>query len=319
MSPSPREVRRVRHPLKMRELSVKRLAQISPRLLRVTLSGDLEDFLSASFDDHIKVFFPARPGEQPALPTVTEQGVSFDPERPRPAARDYTPRRYDPATGELDIEFVLHGEGPAASWARGAKVGDPLAIGGPRGSFILPDGLDWYLLAGDETALPAIARRLEQAAPGERLLVLIELESADARIALPTQADAQVTWLCREAGDASLAEAVAKLTLPAGEGFAWAAAEYASVRPLRQHLIDTLGIDRQHNLRRYGRLCARTLARAHARSGDAVLLSAYLGKSDAFADAITSFACAYADQNERDHEALVKAVRSGKVDAIAIS
>lgn len=73
------------------------------------------------------------------------------------------------------------------------------------------------------------------------------------------------------------------------------------------------------NLRRYGRLCARALARAHARSGDAVLLSAYLGKSDAFADAIVSFSVPYADQNERDHASLVKAVRAGRVDAMTIS
>ncbi|WP_233171661.1 DUF2252 domain-containing protein [Dyella sp. ASV21] len=73
------------------------------------------------------------------------------------------------------------------------------------------------------------------------------------------------------------------------------------------------------NLRRYGRLCAHALARAHARSGDAVMLAAYLGKSDAFADAIASFSVAYADQNERDHAALVKAVRAGRIDATTIN
>lgn len=72
------------------------------------------------------------------------------------------------------------------------------------------------------------------------------------------------------------------------------------------------------NLRRYGRLCAHTLARAHARSGDAVLLAAYLGKSDAFADAIALFSAAYADQNERDHDAMVKAARAGRIDAAVI-
>lgn len=72
------------------------------------------------------------------------------------------------------------------------------------------------------------------------------------------------------------------------------------------------------NLRRYGRLCAHTLARAHARSGDAVLLAAYLGKSDAFADAIASFSTAYADQNESDHDAMVKAARAGRIDAAVI-
>ncbi|MFC4526171.1 DUF2252 domain-containing protein [Dyella halodurans] len=72
------------------------------------------------------------------------------------------------------------------------------------------------------------------------------------------------------------------------------------------------------NLRRYGRLCAHTLARAHARSGDALLLAAYLGKSDAFADAIASFSVAYADQNESDHAAMVKAARAGRIQVATI-
>jgi uncharacterized protein (DUF2252 family) len=92
------------------------------------------------------------------------------------------------------------------------------------------------------------------------------------------------------------------------------------VRQLRDAKISPqIEVMRAPNLRRYGRLCARTLARAHARSGDAVLLSAYLGKSDAFADAMTSFSVAYADQNERDHASLVKAVRAGRVDAMTIA
>jgi len=92
------------------------------------------------------------------------------------------------------------------------------------------------------------------------------------------------------------------------------------VRQLRDAKVSPqIEVMRAPNLRRYGRLCARTLARAHARSGDAVLLSAYLGKSDAFADAITSFSVAYADQNDRDHASLVKAVRAGRVDAMTIA
>jgi uncharacterized protein (DUF2252 family) len=92
------------------------------------------------------------------------------------------------------------------------------------------------------------------------------------------------------------------------------------VRQLRDAKISPqVEVMRVPNLRRYGRLCAHTLARAHARSGDAVLLSAYLGKGDAFADAIASFSAAYADQNERDHAALVKAVRSGRVEAVSLN
>ena len=65
----------------------------------------------------------------------------------------------------------------------------------------------------------------------------------------------------------------------------------------------------------YARYCGRALARAHCRSGDAVLLSAYMGDSNAFEDAIADFAVAYADQTERDHQALLAAVRAGRVEA----
>ena len=65
----------------------------------------------------------------------------------------------------------------------------------------------------------------------------------------------------------------------------------------------------------WGRMCGWTLARAHARSGDRVAIAAYLGKGDVFDRAIAAFAIAYADQNERDHQALRTAVASGRLVA----
>lgn len=91
------------------------------------------------------------------------------------------------------------------------------------------------------------------------------------------------------------------------------------VRQLRDAKITPdISVMKPANLCNYAKLCGRALARAHARTGDAVVLAAYLGKSDAFADAITSFAVDYADQNERDHDALVRAVRQGRVEAHVI-
>ena len=69
------------------------------------------------------------------------------------------------------------------------------------------------------------------------------------------------------------------------------------------------------NLHGYARLCGRALARAHARSGDALVLASYMGKNDAFADALADFAEAYAKQNEQDYQALVTAVREGRIQA----
>jgi sugar/nucleoside kinase (ribokinase family) len=67
----------------------------------------------------------------------------------------------------------------------------------------------------------------------------------------------------------------------------------------------------------YGEVCGWTLARAHARSGDRIALATYLGNSEAFDVAIEAFACAYADQNERDHQQLVQAIASGRILAEA--
>jgi hypothetical protein len=67
----------------------------------------------------------------------------------------------------------------------------------------------------------------------------------------------------------------------------------------------------------YARVCGRTLARAHARSGDAAMISGYLGRSTKFDEAVSAFAASYADQVARDHQALVAAVRSGRVTAEA--
>jgi uncharacterized protein (DUF2252 family) len=72
------------------------------------------------------------------------------------------------------------------------------------------------------------------------------------------------------------------------------------------------------NLKAYASLCGRVLARAHARSGDPVVLTGYMGKSTAFEDALADFGVAYAEQNERDHAALLAAIRSGRLEATSV-
>jgi uncharacterized protein (DUF2252 family) len=77
-------------------------------------------------------------------------------------------------------------------------------------------------------------------------------------------------------------------------------------------------IMKEANLKGYARLCGMALARAHTRSGDAAVLTGYMGKSTAFEDAIADFSIAYADQNERDHAALMEAIRSGRIEATMV-
>ncbi|MEK0096867.1 siderophore-interacting protein, partial [Bordetella pertussis] len=83
----------------------------------------------------------------------------------------------------------------------------PAGRPGPRGSFVVPLEYDWHLLVGDESALPAIARRLEELPPGKPVIALIEVADPAARLALSTRAQASVQWLLREPAGSRLPEA----------------------------------------------------------------------------------------------------------------
>jgi NADPH-dependent ferric siderophore reductase len=241
-------VHRVRHPLKFRLLQVKQVHALTPHLIRVTFTGDdLHDFVSASFDDHIKVFFPEPGADKPTLPEAGPDGPVF-PAGQRPTARDFTPRRFDREARELDIEFAIHEAGPAANWAAQAKVGQYLGIGGPRGSLVIPTAFDWHLLVGDDTALPAIARRLEELPAGARVAAVIEVADPSAQIEFTTRAELHLVWCYRseaQARGAALLQAVRDTYLPEqGEGYVWAAGEAATMRAVRQHLCTERGVDK---------------------------------------------------------------------------
>lgn len=245
MTATPLAVERIRHPLKMRLLRVAATRRLTPHLVAVTLvadgpGDDLGDFVSASFDDHVKLFFPPPGQRAPLMPAPGTLPGDRTSDGPRPIARDYTPRRFDLARGELEIDFVLHGEndgedGPASRWAAQARVGDLLGIGGPRGSFVIPANYDWFWMIGDATALPAIARRLEELPAGTCVSVLL---ACDAAIDLPTRAALDIRWL--PAG-ADLAAAVAAMALPPGEGYVWAAGESRAMRAVHAQLVGERG------------------------------------------------------------------------------
>lgn len=240
-SSSSLEVQRVRHTLKARRLQVLRRAQLSPNIVRITVGGpDLAEFVSASFDDHIKLMLPAPGQTELVLPTPGPNGPSLPEGAPRPVMRDYTPRRHDAEANELDIEFALHGDGPAAAWAAQAMPGQVVGIGGPRGSFVVPTGFDWHVLIGDETALPAIARRLEELPASAQALVVLAVAEADRR-ALSSAAQVTLQWT--DPAEAALLDAVAALRLPAGEGYAWAAGEARAMARVREVLVGPLGVD----------------------------------------------------------------------------
>ena len=234
-------IHRVSHEIKRRKLEVLRVTDITPKMRRITLHGpDLTGFISLGTDDHVKLIFATTPEEQAALDSFVPGAPS---DGPKPVMRDYTPRRYDSASGELDIDFVLHGDGPAASWAEQAEPGQFLHIAGPRGSMIVPDIFDSYLLIGDETALPAIARRLETLPAHRNALVVVEVADQGEQQVFDSQAQVDVIWIVR--GEQNLLDVTRRLEMPEGKLYAWVATESGLSRKLRRVLLDEFGLEEE--------------------------------------------------------------------------
>lgn len=227
--PARHQTLRVRHEIRRRALTVTALDQLTPHMLRIGLtSPELHDFVSPSADDHIKLFFPDPDGGM--------------------VMRDFTPRAFDTAKGELTIDFALHEAGPATQWAAAAKIGDRLDIGGPRGSAIIADDFDWHLLVGDETALPAMARRVEEMKPGMTVATYGIVANAAEVMDFQSPAALTQTWITRDGAQddtALLRAALDGFTPPAGDGFVWIAAEGGVARALRQYMIEDRGHPRE--------------------------------------------------------------------------
>ena len=218
-----RRVQRVRHELHRRDVEVVRIERPSPHFVAITFAADsLREFVSLGFDDHVKFMFDDVGG-----------GNGGEPLR-----RDYTPRSWDLARGELTLEFAVHGHGGAGNCADRAQLGQRAVIAGPRGSMIVPTDYDWQLLVGDASALPAIHRRLEELPEGTRAIVVMLMPEPADRREIASRAQVDLHWV---ASDEELLAAVRALALPAGEGFSWCAGEAGLMARLRAVLVEEKG------------------------------------------------------------------------------
>jgi NADPH-dependent ferric siderophore reductase len=240
------EHRMVRHTLARRTIEVLSTRRITPHMQRIVFGGEeLRGFVSASPDDHVKLVFPNAQGEL-VFPTLGPNGPEFPPGASPSPMRDYTPREYDSSRNELIVDFVIHGDGPASTWAERAIAGQRIGVGGPRGSFITAEDFDRYVMVGDETALPAIGRRLDEIHAGARVHILLEISEAADRQPLGSQARFEVTWLERDGVDAASSEllerALRELPDWPGDTFYWIAAESRRVRAMRKYLVEERGV-----------------------------------------------------------------------------
>lgn len=236
---------RIKLETRIRTLEITAVTDITPKMRRIRLAGpELAGFQSPGHADHIKVFLSSD-GRPLGRPVMRPEGIAFDDGVAKPFMRDYTPRKFDPVALTLDLDFVLHGDGPASAWAAQATPGQTLIIGGPRGSLRIPDAYDWYFLAGDETALPAIGRRLEELPAGTPVIAVIEVADAAEQQHLPTRANAQIHWVHRNGAEPGtinpLLDATAGLIFPPGDGYAFVACEALNAKALRAHLTDQRG------------------------------------------------------------------------------
>lgn len=228
-APNAPEIQRVRHELHRRSLEVVKVERLTPHMIRVTLAGpDLAGFASASPDDHIKIFIPGLDGT--------------------PVRRDYTPRKYDSEAGTLVLDFVNHEGGPAAAWARAAKVGDHLDIGGPKGSQIISGNIAHWLLIGDETALPAIGRRVEELSAPSQVTTIVAVPGQEDEQIFKTPAQHTAHWVHRPLDKADDAQGIvsilAGMDIPE-RTFVWVGAEARVAKTVRQYLLEKRGIAAQ--------------------------------------------------------------------------
>jgi NADPH-dependent ferric siderophore reductase len=216
-------------------------------MIRVVLGGEgLAGFPAGEFTDHyVKLLFPP-PGAPYAAPFDVEQlRVELPPEQ-WPVTRTYTVRSWDTDRGELTIDFVYHGdEGLAGPWAASAAPGDRIQFFGPGGGYTPSPAADWHLLAGDESALPAIGAALTRLPAGVPALVFVEVEGPEEQQSdLVLGAGVTVVWVHRGAGDPgeALVDAVTAIELPAGTGHVFVHGEAGLVRELRLHLRAQRGL-----------------------------------------------------------------------------
>lgn len=272
------------------QVRVRRVERLSPAFLRVTFTGDdLAHFADPGYDQRIKLVVPIPEYGTLLFPDGPDWYARYRalPDEQKNPIRTYTVRAVRPAAAEVDVDIVLHPDdghlGPAARWAADVREDDRCALwgpdsrhGGPYGGleFKLPADGGNLLLAGDETAVPAITRILEQLPAhitGEALMEVPETADVQKETA---PAGMRVTWLPRNGavhGSLLIDEvraAAARLIPPAAPAqvedvdvdedilweipeappaacYVWLAGEAAVVKTLRRHLVGERGLDRK--------------------------------------------------------------------------
>lgn len=227
-------------------LNVKSKQYLTPHFIRITLTGEeVPAFARATVGDNNKILIPPPGVDKIYYPTYNEEQGEWNhpPEEVRPSVRTYTHRGIDIDKKEMIIDFVAHGDaGPASQWAINAKPGDVLGVMmRARPKQLVPE-VDWYLLAGDATAIPVLSIILERLPPKAKGVACIEVRGKEDEQVLTTASDLSIRWVHnnkpgRQEVLAEKIRSLAKLPSdPTVTKFAYVAAEFSSVRAIRSYL-----------------------------------------------------------------------------------
>ena len=216
-----------------RTLEVQRKKLITPHMLRVTLGGPgLDGFPTDSDGGYIKLRLAEPDGEAG-----------------KPLIRTYTVRHYDAEARELDVDFVIHdSDGPAANWATACEPGDKIKVGGPGPKKLLDFNADWFLLAGDMSALPAISANIERMGPDAKGYALLEIIDVADQQPLETPPDLKVEWIVNsdpEVENSVLFDRVKALEWLPGRPYVWVAGEFSQSLSIRALMKSERNVTRE--------------------------------------------------------------------------
>ena len=221
-----------------REVIVQNSALITPNMLRITLGGPgLKGFPADQGSAYIKLLLPGSSG--------------------KPTMRTYTVRAQREHASEIDVDFMLHEPsrsngtaaiGPAVAWARNAKRGDSVTIAGPGGKKLLDFSADWFFLAGDMTALPAISVNLEQLPDSAKGYAVVEILHQDDAQTFELPENFDLHWVINPhpgTENTLLADRVREMPWLPGTPSVWGASEFQSMRALRHYFKQQRKLDKR--------------------------------------------------------------------------
>ena len=221
--------------------------ELSPRLVRLTVEGPrLGEMSVPEPAASVRLLVPSSGTTELVMPSWNGNEFLLA-DGQRPALRTFTPLRFDPDAGRLDLEIVRHPGGAVSGWAESAHPGAAAAVSGPAKGYEIPADASHFLLFGDETALPAISQLLSVLPADATIDANVEITTDEARIALGDRQGARVHWHRQHDGDLPgrrLVEEVTALTHLDATTRIWAAGEAAAMQAIRKHVFGPLGVAR---------------------------------------------------------------------------